>query len=85
MGATLRIERMDYTRAELHLAISKIVRWRCADRQAGVTRRWSVSVYVSTIGRWLGELGLPLLQPRPAHPMKEAEAEATFKKTFTAW
>jgi transposase len=62
-------------------AINKVVRWRCLDLQVEVARRWSVSVHVSTIGRWLGELGLTRLQPRPVHPKKEAAAEATFKKT----
>lgn len=66
-------------------AIHKVVRWRCVDLQAEVARRWSVEVHESTIGKWLGELGLTRLQPRPVHPKKDAEAEATFKKTLPAW
>ena len=31
---------------------------------------------------WLHELGLTRLQPRPVHPKKDPEAEATFKKTL---
>src|SRR5487761_1947675 len=62
------------------LAIHKVVRWRCVDLQAEVARRWSVEVHESTIGRWLGELGLTRLQPRPVHPKKNPEAEAAFKK-----
>jgi putative transposase len=65
--------------------IHKVVRWRCADLQAEVARRWSVSVDASTIGKWLGKLGLTRLQPRPVHPKKEPEAEATFKKTSPTW
>jgi transposase len=66
-------------------AINKVVRWRCVDLQAEVARRWSVEVHESTIGKWLGELGLTRLQPRPVHPKKAAEAETTFKKTSPAW
>jgi transposase len=61
-------------------AINKVVRWRCVDLQAEVARRWSVEVHESTIAKWLGALGLTRLQPRPVHPKKDAEAEATFKK-----
>jgi transposase len=80
-----KAELLDLVLAGPDLANNKVVRWRCVDLQAEVTRRWCVSVHVSTIGRWLGELGLTRLQPRPVHPKKEAEAEATFKKTFPAW
>ena len=66
-------------------ATNKVVRWRCVDLQAEVARRWSVEVHESTIGKWLGELGLTRLQPRPVHPKKDAAAEATFKKTSSVW
>lgn len=83
----------DAQKAELHElviagpdpAINKVVRWRCVDLQAEIERRWSVTVHVTTIGRWLFDLGLTRLQPRPVHPKKGAEAEATFKKTSPAW
>jgi transposase len=65
--------------------IHKVVRWRCADLRAEVARRWSVEVHESTIGKWLGELGLTRLQPRPVHPKKDAAAEAAFKQTSRAW
>ncbi len=64
--------------------VHKVVRWRCVDLQAEVARRWSVEVHESTIGGWLGELGLTRLQPRPVHPKKDEEAEAAFKKTSPA-
>jgi transposase len=66
-------------------ATHKVVRWRCVDLQAEVARRWSVEVHESTIGKWLDELGLTRLQPRPVHPKKDAAAEAAFKKTLPAW
>jgi transposase len=58
----------------------KVVRWRCVDLQAEVARRFCVDVHEGTIGRWLHELGLTRLQPRPCHPRKVAEAEEAFKK-----
>jgi len=57
-----------------------VVRWRCADIQAEVARRFSVDVHVHTIGKWLNRFGLTRLQPRPFHPKKDVEAEASFKK-----
>jgi transposase len=65
--------------------IHKVVRWRCVDLQAEVARRFSVEVHENTIGRWLHELGLTRLQPRPVHPKKDPEAETAFKKTSPAW
>ena len=66
-------------------AAHKVVRWRCVDLRAEVQRRWSFVVHESTIGKWLGELGMTRLQPRPVHPKKDPEAEAAFKKTSLAW
>jgi transposase len=66
-------------------AIHEVVRWRCVDLQGEVARRFSVSVHEDTVGRWLHELGLTRLQPRPVHPRKDPEAEAAFKKTLPAW
>ena len=62
----------------------KVVRWRCVDLQAEVARRFAVEVHESTVGRWLHELGLTRLQPRPSHPRKIAGAEEAFKKTSPA-
>ena len=62
----------------------KVVRWRCVDLQVEVARRFAVEVHESTIGRWLHQLGLTRLQPRPCHPRKIAEAEEAFKKTLPA-
>jgi transposase len=60
-------------------ATDRVVRWRCVDLRAEVARRFSVEVHESTIGKWLHELGLTRLQPRPVHPKKDAAAETTFK------
>jgi transposase len=67
------------------LATDKVVRWRCVDLMAVVKCRFSVEVHESTIGKWLHQLGLTRLQPRPVHPKKDPEAETAFKKTSPAW
>jgi len=63
----------------------KVVRWRCVDLLEVVKQRFSVGVHESTIGKWLHQLGLTRLQPRPVHPKKQPEAETAFKKTSPAW
>jgi transposase len=65
--------------------IHGVVRWRCVDLKAEVARRFQVAVHENTIGRWLHELRLTRLQPRPVHPQKDPQAEATFKKTSPTW
>jgi len=60
-------------------AVHKVVRWRCRDLQAEVERRFAVKVHESTIGKWLRQLRLTRLQPRPCHPKKVAEAEEAFR------
>lgn len=63
----------------------KVVRWRCQDLREEVARRFCVNVHEGTVGRWLHQLGLTRLQPRPFHPKKDAEAQETFKTTFPTW
>jgi len=67
------------------LATDNVVRWRCVDLLAVVKRRFSVEVHESTIGKWLRQLRLTRLQPRPVHPKKDPEAEVAFKKTSPVW
>lgn len=62
-----------------------VIRWRCLDPREEIAARWSVAVCEQTIGRWLRQLRLTRLQPRPYHPKKDPEAEAAFKKTSPAW
>jgi transposase len=66
-------------------AKDKVVRWRCVDLREEVRRRFEVTVCERTIGKWLRKLKLTRLQPRPFHPKKDAEAQATFKKTSRPW
>ena len=83
--AEQKAELRDLVIKGLDPAVHEVVRWRCADLRAEVARRWSVEVHESTIRAWLGELGLTRLQPRPVHPKKDAQAEATLNKTSKAW
>jgi transposase len=66
-------------------AINGLVRWRCIDLRGEVKRRFNVEVHESTIGKWLHQLRLTRLQPRPVHPKKDPETETAFKKTSPAW
>jgi transposase len=59
-----------------------VVRWRLVDLQAEIGRRFSVHVHQSTVGKWLHQLNLTRLQPRPIHPKKDPAAEEAFKKTL---
>jgi transposase len=65
-------------------ATDKVVRWRCVDLRTVVAHRFSVTVHVHTISKWLNQLGLTRLQPRPVHPKKDPEAEVTFKTNFAS-
>jgi transposase len=56
------------------LATDKVVRWRIVDLQGAVKQRFSVDVHQSTVGKWLHQLRLTRLQPRPVHPKKDPEA-----------
>ena len=67
------------------LATDAVVRWRLADLRTVVKCHFLVEVHESTIGKWLHELRLTRLQPRPVHPKKDPEAETAFKKTSPAW
>ncbi len=66
-------------------ATDRVVRWRCLDLRQEVVRRFNVTVHESTIGKWLHQLNLTRLQPRPFHPKKDAAAQEAFKKTSPTW
>jgi transposase len=59
----------------------KVVRWRCIDLRDKVERHFSVKVHKRTIAKWLNQLELTRLQPRPFHPKKDVAAQEAFKKT----
>src|SRR5271165_5788845 len=60
----------------------KVIRWRCVDLRAEVSRRFAVTVPERTIGKWLCKLRLTRLQPRPYHPKKDPAAQESFKINF---
>ena len=64
--------------------IHKVVRWRCVDLRAEVTKRFSVTVSERTIAKWLRKLKLTRLQPRPFHPKRDEAAQEAFKQHFAA-
>lgn len=64
--------------------VDQVVRWRCADLRTQVARRFSVDTTERTIARWLRQLQLTRLQPRPFHPKKDLAAQEAFKKTSVA-
>ncbi len=63
------------------VATHQVVRWRCKDLRAEVATRFGIEVHESTIGKWLHQMRLTRLQPRPVHPKKDPKAEVAFKKT----
>ena len=54
------------------------------DLRTVVAQRFSVTVHVRTISKWLNPFRLTRLQPRPVHPKKDPDAEVTFKKNFAS-
>jgi len=62
----------------------KVIRWRCIDLRDKVERHFSVKVHKRTIAKWLNQLEMTRLQPRPFHPKKDAAAQEAFKKTSAA-
>jgi transposase len=64
--------------------IHKVIRWRCVDLCAEVSRRFAVTVPERTMSKWLGKLKFTRLRPRPYHPKKDPAAEETFKIAHVA-
>lgn len=62
----------------------KVVRWRCIDLRDKVEQHFSIKVHKRTVAKWLRQLELTRLQPRPFHPKKDAAAQEAFKKTSAA-
>jgi transposase len=62
----------------------KVIRWRCIDLRDKVEQHFSVTVHKRTVAKWLRQLELTRLQPRPFHPKKDAAAQEAFKKNSAA-
>jgi len=59
----------------------KVVRWRCVDLREQIARRFSVEVHEHTVGKWLHQLDMTRLQPRPFHPKKDIAAQEAYKNS----
>ena len=57
--------------------VHRVIRWRCIDLCAEVTRRLTATVPERT-----SKLGLTRLQPRPYHPKKDAATQEAFKQAL---
>ena len=62
----------------------KVVRWRCIDLRDKIAQHFGIKVHKRTVAKWLGQLDLTRLQPRPFHPKKDTAAQEAFKKTLAA-
>ena len=65
--------------------VHRVVRWRCADLQTEIKRRFDVAVSERHVGRLLKRLKFTRLSVRPRHPQADAAAQETFKKTSPLW
>ena len=61
-----------------------VVRWRCIDLRDKIEQHFGVQVHKRTVAKWLRQLELTRLQPRPFHPKKDGVAQEAFKKTLAA-
>ena len=59
-----------------------VVRWRCVDLKRVLEDRFAVDLSEVSLGRVLKQLGFSHISARPQHPAQDAQAIATFKKTF---
>lgn len=57
------------------------VRWRLADLQAEIQKRFGVSYHERSVGKILRRLGFVRLSVRPLHPETDLEKQEAFKKT----
>jgi transposase len=65
--------------------VHRVVRWRCADLQAEIKRRFGVEISERHVGRLLKRLKFTRLSVRPRHPQADAAAQEAFKKTSPLW
>src|SRR5438309_3985853 len=59
-----------------------VARWRCVDLKRVLGERFGVDLSEVRLGRVLKELGFSHISARPRHPAQDAQAIASFKKTF---
>src|SRR6202521_3316254 len=62
-----------------------VARWRCVDLKRVLGERFGVDLSAVSLGRVLKKLGFSHISARPRHPVQDAQAIATFKKTSPLW
>ena len=67
------------------LARDGVVRWRCRDLQARMTREFGVGLHERTVGKLLAKLRFRRLSVRPQHPQSDPAAQAAFKGALLTW
>jgi transposase len=58
-----------------------VTRWRCVDLKGMIASRFDVDLSEDQIGRIMKQRGYRRLSVRPQHPLADAAAQETFKKT----
>ena len=63
-------------------AVDGVVRWRLIDLVQWVFETFRISISKQTLSRELRAMGFRKISARPRHHAQDADAVATFKKTF---
>ena len=69
-----------WVRAGPDLAVDGVVRWRRADLQAKIAKRFGVELHERSVGKLLRRQGFRRMSVRPRHPAADAEAQEAQKK-----
>lgn len=67
------------------LAEHGVVRWRRIDLAAVIQAKFAVTLSERSVGAMLHRMNFRRLSVRPAHPLKSADAQDTYKKTSPHW
>jgi transposase len=62
-----------------------VMRWRRVDLAREIEKRFGVKLAERSVGALLRRLGFRRLSVRPRHPLKNIEAQESFKKTLPIW
>ena len=68
----------DWIRTRPDVEVDGVVRWRCVDIQARISREWGVALHERSVGKLLHRLRFARVSTRPRHPKADAAAQAFF-------
>ena len=68
----------DWIRTGPDVEVDGVVRWRCVDIQARITREWGVTLHKRSVAKLLHRLRFACVSTRPRHPKANAVAQAFF-------